>query len=102
MNPRCPYKTCAIGRNPNTTDYTVTLLPGQAKQAGINVPQPLFRCGYCDGVWRESAPGLIEPIGSLSLGTPGFTAWEDPAKIELARDVFRRPTGDDTERKAQT
>ena len=100
MNPRCPYKTCAIGRNPNTTDHTVTLLPGQAKQAGINVPQPLFRCGYCDGVWRESAPGLIEPIarpgrsgrpGAIHVELPHEFAWSIAARESLGLGLLPVP-----------
>jgi hypothetical protein len=87
--PHCPYEACPIGRNPLASSRTLVVTREDADRMGIPGPAPFFRCGHCDGVWIESEPDAIRPLGKLTNSSGGFRPWEDVSKISLTRGDAR-------------
>ncbi len=85
--PRCPFTSCEFGRNPNTESRVNPLTTEGAHATGIEANQPLFRCGYCQNVWREPIPNMIQPIGLLSFEGE-LLPFKRPATIALARGQY--------------
>ncbi len=85
-DPRCPLMNCNIGRNPSTQNRTTQVLADEATKWCIDASQPLFRCTYCAGVWREPKTDVIELLGKIThIPDPPFEPYSHPERIELAR-----------------